>query len=182
MFYTIRTIQSICQKLHESGHKIVLVTGFFDLLHQEHIKFLLKAKAVGDILIVAVESDERARQIKGEGRPVETQTLRCQKLLDLHLTEIQENRKIGTQKVVDYVITLGSDFNNPAAFESLISATKPNFLAVSSHTKHQDKKKTLVEKYGGQLAIVHDWNPSISTTQIIQSKKQAIISPALQTL
>jgi len=159
MFYTIETIESICQSLRLKGKNIILATGFFDLLHQEHINFLTKAKATGDILIVAVESDERARTLKGEGRPIQTQAVRCQALLEL-------------QKIVDYVIALGSDFNNQIAFENLISVIQPNFLAVSSHTKHQDKKKALVEKYGGKLSIVHGWNPKISTTELINSKKQ----------
>ena len=155
MFYSISSIGPICSELHSLGKKIVLATGFFDLLHSEHINFLRKAKSVGDILIVAVESDVRARAIKGEGRPIEDQAVRCQKV----------------SQCADYVIALPDDFNNPAAFESLISAVSPNFLAISSHTAHQDKKQALVEKYGGMLAVVHDWNPSISTTQIINKSK-----------
>jgi D-beta-D-heptose 7-phosphate kinase / D-beta-D-heptose 1-phosphate adenosyltransferase len=56
MFYTISSIKAIAQKLHKSQKKIVLATGFFDLLHNEHINFLQKSRAAGDTLIVAVES------------------------------------------------------------------------------------------------------------------------------
>ncbi len=155
MFHTISSIAPLCDSLHQEGKTIVLATGFFDLLHAEHINFLQKAKAAGDILIVAVESDVRARAIKGEGRPIETQSVRCQKI----------------SGYADYVITLPDDFNNPVAFESLISAVRPNFLAISSHTAHQDKKQELVSKYGGQLIVVHDWNPEISTSKLIQQNK-----------
>ncbi len=177
MFHTITTISPICVQLHAEGKTIVLATGFFDLLHAEHVNFLQKAKESGDVLIVGVESDERARKIKGEGRPIETQSIRCQHLLDLSIptesvlegsAQPQRGRFDPQGKVIDFVLALPDDFDNPAAFESLIKAVEPNFLAVSSHTAHQDKKKALVSRYGGKLVIVHDWNPDISTTKIIQ--------------
>ena len=152
MFHTIASIAPICHDLRSKNYKLVLVTGFFDLLHAEHLNFLRKAKAVGDILIVAVESDKRARITKGEGRPIETQQLRCQKL----------------SKHADYVIALPSDFDNFEAYNSLMSAIRPQIYAVSSHTSHQKTKDFLVEKYGGKLVVVHNFNPEISTTQIIQ--------------
>lgn len=154
MFYTITSIAPICTELHEQGKTIVLATGFFDLLHAEHIKFLAKARAQGDILVVAVESDERARLTKGEGRPIETQVVRCQKVLAYS----------------DYVVALPPDFDHFEAYDSLMAAIKPNVYAVSSHTDHIKSKTFLVEKYGGHLVVVHDWNPSVSTTQIVNSQ------------
>lgn len=168
MFHTIKTITPICVQLHAEGKTIVLATGFFDLLHAEHVNFLQKAKGTGDILIVGVESDERARKIKGEGRPIETQSVRCQKLLDLRFTAKQENGKTGARQVVDYVITLPPDFDNNSAYDSLMSAVRSDIYAVSSHTSYLNNKQQLTEKYGGRLVIVHDWNPDISTTKIIQ--------------
>lgn len=152
MTHTISTIKPICDKLHLSGKTIVLATGFFDLLHAEHVKFLTKAKAKGDILIVGVESDLRARKLKGEGRPLETQSLRC--------------RRVASH--ADYVIALPDDFNNFNSFDFLMSVVRPLFFAVSSHTSHRKSKIFLTEKYGGQLLVVHQFNPSISTTKIIK--------------
>lgn len=151
MFYTISSIEPVCLKLRGESKKIVLATGFFDLLHSEHINFLQKAKSAGDVLIVAVESDLRAKEAKGEGRPIETQSLRCKKV----------------SQYVDYVIALPDDFNNFDAYESLMAAIKPSIYAVSEHTAHIKSKTFLVEKYGGQLQVVHAFNPSISTTQLI---------------
>ena len=151
MFHTIRSIVPICRKLHAVHRKLVLATGFFDLLHAEHLNFLKKAKAAGDILIVAVESDARARAVKGEGRPAEPQAVRCQKVAS-H---------------ADYVIALGDDFDNQASYESLLSAVHPDLYAVSSHTSHLENKRILTEKYGGKLAVVHAFNPAVSTSQII---------------
>lgn len=155
MIYLIPTITPIARSLRSDGKKLVLVTGFFDLLHEEHINFLQKAKQAGDVLIVAVESDERARELKGEGRPIVPQQLRLKNL----------------EPYADYLVALDKNFNNPTAYESLIRAIKPDILAVSSHTAHQDKKSAMIEKYGGQLQIVHTHNPSISTTNIIRQTK-----------
>lgn len=156
MFYTIASITPICAGLHAEGKTIVLATGFFDLLHTEHIKFLEKAKAVGDILVVAVESDVRARKIKGEGRPIETQSLRCQNVA----------------QYADFVIALADDFDHFESYESLMASVRPDIYAVSSHTDFQSNKALLTEKYGGKLLIVHKFNPSISTTQILKSQNQ----------
>ncbi|MEI6690703.1 MAG: adenylyltransferase/cytidyltransferase family protein [bacterium] len=155
MIYTIANIKPECQKLHNEGQKIVLATGFFDLLHQEHLNFLHKAKQSGTILIVAVESDLRAFELKGKGRPVESQGQRCQHLLDT--------------KLIDYVIALDDSFNNFEAYDSLMEAIRPDVYAVSSHTSHQKSKQFLAEKYQGKLVVVHDFNPAISTTQIINT-------------
>lgn len=156
MEYTIETIIPICQNLHTKGKTIVLATGFFDLLHEEHIAFLQKAKSHGDILIVAVESDGRAMKLKGEGRPVESQVTRCQKVA----------------KYADYVIALDDSFDNFEAYESLMKSVSPVVYAVSSHTNYQENKAFLTEKYGGKLVVVHDWNPHVSTTKILQTKNK----------
>lgn len=153
MFYSIDSIDSVCTAIHNSGKTIVLATGFFDLLHTEHINFLQKAKSAGDILVVAVESDLRAREIKGEGRPIETQSIRCKKV----------------SEYADYAVVLPDDFNNFDSYDSLMSAIKPEIYAVSEHTTHIKSKTFLVEKYGGILKVVHAFNPDISTTKIIQS-------------
>ena len=153
MLYTTKSIAPVSESLQASGKKITLVTGFFDLLHQEHITFLQKAKAIGDLLIVGVESDARALAVKGEGRPIESQELRCQ--------------KVGVY--ADYVIALPDDFDHQEAYKALLRAIRPHIYAVSSHTSYLENKAKLVKKYGGELVVVHDWNPDVSTTQIIKN-------------
>lgn len=148
MFYSIKTIEPIARDLHAQKLKLILATGFFDLLHSEHLNFLQKAKAAGDVLIVAVESDERARILKGEGRPIQTQSIRLKNLIP-H---------------ADYLLALDATFNNPLAFENLIQAVQPAFLAVSSHTAHLDKKQAMLKKNGSDILVVHNHNPDISTT------------------
>ncbi len=154
MSHSITSIEPICASLRDEGKRIVLATGFFDLFHAEHENFLKKAKGEGDVLVVAVESDERARIIKGEGRPVETQSLRCE-----HVSAI-----------ADLCIALPADFDHFEAYDSLMAAVQPTVYAVSSHTEHLKSKTFLVEKYGGKLVVVHGWNPEISTTKILEAK------------
>jgi len=154
VIYTISTIAPICAKLKQANSSLVLATGFFDLLHSEHLNFLAAAKAAGDILIVGVESDTRARTLKGEGRPVETQQVRATNLFP-H---------------ADYVLALPEDFSSPAAHAHLLAAIRPDILAISSHTSHQQKKQDLVKKIGGQLQIVYQHNPNISTSLKLVNK------------
>lgn len=136
-----------------SANYTVLVTGVFDILHQEHRVFLAKAKALGGRLVVGIESDVRVRQIKGEGRPINSQARRRQQLLDLGLA--------------DEVFILPEQFSRSADHERLIATWQPKYLAVSSHTAHLDKKRALVEKYGGEVVVVHQHNPDISTTKLV---------------
>jgi D-beta-D-heptose 7-phosphate kinase / D-beta-D-heptose 1-phosphate adenosyltransferase len=150
----------ISKKLSQArqGKKVVLVTGVFDLLHQEHQAFLNKAKALGDILVVAVESDVRVREIKGEGRPVFPQNHRVQMILDMGITDV--------------VFVLPEDFSHQEKYRQLIAEVSPEYYAVSSHTSYLENKKTLVEAFGGQLIIAHQHNPEISTTQLLAQSRQ----------
>lgn len=138
--------------------KIVLVTGVFDVLHQEHIVFLQKAKKHGEHLIVGIESDVRVRKMKGEGRPIHPQNKRVENLIKL--------------QIANDVFILPEQFDRPQDHEALISSIKPDILAVSSHTMHLDKKTQIVEKYGGKVMIVHQQNPLYSSTISILKESQ----------
>lgn len=134
--------------------KIVLVTGVFDLLHQEHQRFLKKAKAVGDFLVVGIESDVRVQQIKGKDRPIHNQEVR--------------KANLETLGIADVVFILPEKFSHPSDHELLISQIQPDVLAVSSHSQHLEKKAVIVKKYGGEIKIVHQHNPKVSSTIIIE--------------
>lgn len=142
--------------LHQTGKKVVLVTGVFDLLHSEHHAFLTKAKQQGNYLVVAIESDVRVREIKGADRPVWS----------------QEQRKQALQQIscVDAVLVLPENFGEVSQREKLIAEIQPDVLAVSSHSPHLEKKRKIVEKYGGEVRIVHDHNPAVSTTQLLKNQ------------
>lgn len=142
----------------ERGRVVVLATGVFDILHSEHEIFLKKAKAAGDVLLIGLESDMRVRAIKGEGRPVNSEIVRVTNLERLALA--------------DAVFVLPDDFSKPEHHRHLISLIKPSILAVSSHTKHLDKKQAIMEEYAGKVEIVHQHNPAISTSKIIEREQR----------
>lgn len=147
----------LAELLNENdGKTVVLVTGVFDVLHQEHIHFLENAREMGDILVVALESDARVRQIKGPSRPHFSQAERRANLLEL--------------EIADCIVILPEDFSRPEHHQAVISQIQPTYLAVSSHTKHLDKKQAILSQYGGKVVVVLEYNPEVSTTQILEQE------------
>jgi len=63
-------VQRRVAEWRNAGEKIILANGCFDLLHVGHVRYLKAAKALGGRLVVAVNADESARRLKGEGRPI----------------------------------------------------------------------------------------------------------------
>jgi D-glycero-beta-D-manno-heptose 1-phosphate adenylyltransferase len=89
------SIKFLREKFKEENKKVVFTNGVFDLIHSGHIDYLIKAKALGDILIVGLNSDASVKRIKGEKRPIINQTERAFVLSNL--------------KPVDYVILFEED-------------------------------------------------------------------------
>lgn len=141
--------------LREQGKKITLVTGVFDLLHQEHRTFLEKARKIGDVLVVGIESDVRVRQMKGESRPIQVQAIRKDQIEEM--------------KLADTIFILPENCVTAEDYDQLIAEMLPSFLAVSSHSPYLESKQRIMSKYGGELKIVHEFNPEISTT-ILEKK------------
>ena len=106
-------ISSIVNELKNKDKKIIFTNGCFDILHIGHIKYLEKAKSFGDILILGLNSDESIRRLKGENRPINTQTDRAYILASL--------------EVVDYLVI----FDEETPFE-LIKLIKPDVLVKGS--------------------------------------------------
>ena len=86
MHKKIKTIQELLPLLailRATGKKIVFTNGCFDLIHTGHTRYLAKAKSLGDVLVVAVNSDESVRVIKGEKRPINAAADRMETLAAL---------------------------------------------------------------------------------------------------
>jgi rfaE bifunctional protein nucleotidyltransferase chain/domain len=82
----LRTLESAVARratLRAEGRKVVLTNGVFDLLHPGHLHYLRHAAALGDALFIALNSDASVRQLKGPGRPVESEGIRAAKLCAL---------------------------------------------------------------------------------------------------
>jgi len=73
----------IRNQLRREGKKLVFTNGCFDLLHAGHVRYLNQARALGDVLVVALNSDRSVREIKGEGRPIITEDERAEVLAAL---------------------------------------------------------------------------------------------------
>jgi rfaE bifunctional protein nucleotidyltransferase chain/domain len=152
-------VKSILKKLKQENNVLVFTTGIFDLLHPAHKQFLKLAKAQGDFLLVGLETDKRVKRLKGQGRPIENINTRLKNVANI--------------KAVDWVFVLPEDFEKPEVREKLIATIKPDIFAVSSHSPFQADKKALTERYNGQLIVVMDQNPNISTTKILTKLKKS---------
>ncbi len=69
--------------LREEGRRLVFTNGCFDILHVGHVRYLQRARALGDALLVAINSDRSVRALKGEGRPVMSEAERAEMLAAL---------------------------------------------------------------------------------------------------
>jgi rfaE bifunctional protein nucleotidyltransferase chain/domain len=132
--------------------KTVLVGGCFDILHFGHISFLTKAKTLGDTLIVALESDENVRRVKGPLRPIHS----------------QENRKMMLEALscVNEVISLPAMLGDRDYFD-FVTRMKPSVIAVTEGDPITDKKKMQAETIGAELVII----PKIHTPSTSQLAK-----------
>lgn len=122
----------------ESGARIVLANGCFDVLHVGHVRYLAGARELGDVLIVGINSDEQVSLQKGAGRPVLPGTERAEIVAAL--------------ESVTYVTV----FNEPTV-EELLLALKPDVHAKGTdYTTDTVPERDVVRSYGGQVAIVGD--------------------------
>src|SRR5215471_159195 len=71
------------ERLRREGRRIVFTNGCFDLLHPGHIRYLAQARALGDVLIIAINSDRSVRELKGQGRPILNEQERAEVLSGL---------------------------------------------------------------------------------------------------
>ena len=117
------------------GLKIVLTSGTFDLFHVGHAQYLEKAKALGDILVIGVDSDAKVKKRKGPTRPVVPEDERVKILSHCRHAD---------------VITL-KDVNDPP--NNLIKTVQPDILVVSESTKHHDAEVGEKSKYCGKVVL-----------------------------
>ena len=67
---SLSELKAIRSKLKAEGKKVVFTNGVFDLIHSGHVDYLSKAKKLGDVLIVGLNSDDSVKRIKGDKRPI----------------------------------------------------------------------------------------------------------------
>jgi len=131
------------------GKRVVFTNGCFDLLHAGHVKYLQKARQLGDLLVLGLNSDASVRRLKGPKRPLIDQDERAHLLAALDC--------------IDYVVIFDED--TPL---ELITALKPFILAKGGdYTLDGVVGRDVVESYGGRVELV-SFVDGKSTTNIIE--------------
>ena len=122
----------------ERGQRLVLANGCFDLLHVGHVRYLAAARALGDALVVAINSDASVRRLKGAGRPLMSAPERAELL--------------GALAVVDAVVIFDED-----TVERLVGLLRPAVQAKGTdYTEATVPERAAVVAAGGRVAIAGD--------------------------
>jgi len=151
---SFKEIESVSRHLKKEGKKIVFTNGCFDILHKGHIRLLRKAKSLGDILVVGLNTDASVRRLKGKGRPFIKEKDRAEILSSLEL--------------VDYVVL----FKQDTPYE-LIKIVKPDILVKGGDYKTEEVVgRDIVERSGGKVYIFPVVK-GVSTTEIAKRIKKA---------
>lgn len=133
---SITSLEKSCREIRLKNKKIVFTNGCFDILHPGHIHILSKAKSLGDILVVGLNSDLSVKKLKGDKRPLVSEDDRSRVLLSL--------------RFVDYVII----FNELTPLK-VIKKIKPDFLVKGGDYNENDiVGSDFVKAYGGQVEII----------------------------
>ena len=143
----------LIQQAKASGEKIVMTNGCFDILHSGHVSYLKQASTLGDRLIIAVNSDDSVKRLKGESRPINPCDQRMKVLSEL--------------SSVDWVLEFTED--TP---QRLIESLKPDVLVKGGDYKVEEiAGSESVLQRGGEVIIL-DFIDGVSTTKIINKAKQ----------
>lgn len=147
--YTRELLKEKIDQLKKEGKKIVFTNGCFDILHAGHTRYLREAKKAGDILILALNSDESVRQLKGEKRPL--------------IAENDRADVVASLESVNFVTI----FHESTPL-SLIEYFKPDILVKGGDwAEDQIVGRELIKKWGGRVVIIPEIEGS-STTNIIE--------------
>ena len=120
------------------GKRIVLANGCFDLLHVGHVRYLQAARALGDVLVVALNSDASVRRLKGQGRPV--------------MGEAERAEILAALAPVDAVVSFDED-----TVDALVGRLRPDVQAKGTdYTEDTVPERQSVLRVGGRVAIAGD--------------------------
>lgn len=143
----------ITREAHLAGKKVVFTNGCFDIIHSGHVTYLAKAKRLGDILIVGLNSDGSVRRLKGPERPINNYNDRAAVMSAL--------------KPVDYVV----EFTEDTPLE-LIKTIKPDIITKGGdYAPENIVGADFVTANGGEVVVI-PFVPGKSTTSIISRMKK----------
>ena len=163
-FTALETLRELREGWRRDGRTVVFTNGAFDLLHAGHVTYLAAARALGDVLVVGLNSDQSVRGYKGPNRPL--------------VPETQRGVVLAALRAVDYV-TL---FESPTA-EPLVAALRPDVYVKGGDYAHPaggDGKNLpearIVLGYGGRVELIQ-YLAGLSTTALlakIRSQKSEV--------
>lgn len=155
---TLARVRAACRRAQRAGRRVVFTNGCFDLLHPGHVRYLALARAAGDLLVVALNSDRSVRRLKGPGRPVQDEAARAEVLAAL--------------ACVDHVVVFDAD--TPIAE---IEAIAPDVLAKGADwAEDAIAGADAVKARGGRILRV----PLVdgqSTTRIVERSRRGPLRP-----
>lgn len=150
---TLSNARALVARLKKQGKKIVFTNGCFDLIHFGHVSYLRRARALGDFLIIGLNSDDSVRRLKGKRRPLNSEKDRAEILSELS--------SVGCVTI----------FREDTPLR-LLKSLKPHFLVKGSDWSLEEiAGREVVESYGGKVKRI----PLVigrSTTQLIRRSKQ----------
>jgi D-glycero-beta-D-manno-heptose 1-phosphate adenylyltransferase len=126
------------ERWRAEGKRVVLANGCFDLLHVGHVRYLQGARALGDVLVVGINSDRSVTRLKGPGRPI--------------MTAAERAELVGSLAAVDGVVIFEED-----TADGLVRALRPSVHAKGTdYTAESVPEAAAVREAGGRVAIAGD--------------------------
>ena len=146
-------ISEIVTSLKAKGKRIVFTNGCFDILHVGHVRYLKEAKALGDILILGLNSDSSVKSLKGSNRPINNESDRAEVLSAL--------------KAIDYVVI----FDEKTA-ENIVGEVKPDIYAKGGdYSIDTLPEAKIVAEHGGKTVLLQLVDGKSSTNIINKCKE-----------
>ena len=144
----------VAQTLRDAGRRLVLTNGCFDLLHLGHVRYLQAARALGDVLAVAINGDDSVRTLKGRGRPLNPESARAE--------------VVGALECVDHVVIFPE-----VRATRLLEQVRPSVYVkggdYTPQTLHPEERAAL-EKIGAEIRIL-PFEPGYSTSALLEKLK-----------
>lgn len=147
IIWTEKWLENVAGAVRKTRRDVVFTNGCFDMLHAGHLDILWQARALGQVLIVGMNSDESVRALKGEKRPI--------------IPEEQRAYLLGGLECVDYVYV----FNELTANRA-IDIIRPNIYAKAGFLKAEQIPEAITARKHGKVMLLERSRP-VSTTEII---------------
>jgi D-beta-D-heptose 7-phosphate kinase/D-beta-D-heptose 1-phosphate adenosyltransferase len=146
---SLQALAELVAHLTGIGLRVVLTSGSFDLVHLGHVKYLAKAKELGDVLIVGVDGDAKIRRRKGDDRPM--------------VPESERLEMLAHQRPVDLIYLKADD----EARWALIKTVRPDVLVLSADHSYSESEQEQLRELCGELQVL-ERQAAVTTSERIR--------------